>query len=85
MQLGGTAEELLRFFVPARCQPKVFWNGFAAGRMSGEALRTLAKDLEGVEYYRDWASAPMPYKEGFDRARDVSRCGILALWMRRSP
>jgi hypothetical protein len=99
-EVATSVLDLLENFPRARCAPYVFWNGFYVGRATPRdsyarsLLDVSVRDIEGIEHYRDFASLPMsyrgdlfaaPYRSGGQvTARNVRRCGVIAIWPRRS-
>lgn len=92
-----SVRDLLYNFRPSRCRaPWVFWHGFlAAGpgdryEYALDLLEVSVSNVEGIEYYRDFASMPLSYRgdAGYLKAplspSAIRRCGVVAIWPRRS-
>lgn len=92
-----SVRDLLYNFRPGRCSvPWVFWHGFLAAGPSfrREYARNLldvsVSNVEGIEYYRDFASMPLSFRGDFGFLKEplppsaIRRCGVIAIWPRRS-
>lgn len=86
--------DLLNLFPPiawewrgGNCEaPAVFWNGRLVDKeLMEHYLRLSTAHLEGLEYYRSLDALPLAFREEPFSPEFVRKCGVVALWSRRSP
>lgn len=83
-----SVRDLLYEFTPSMCEPLVFWHGFLVRprAFARDFLEVSTAHVEGIEYYRNFASMPLSYRGDLAGVSPstIRRCGVIAIWPRRS-